>query len=149
MAQFEIRAGGPFDARGVAPILAAMLGRSVDGGLIEALNTNLLRLLQTPGAAFLVAEDSQERVLGFASLWTRWGLLDDKPSGLIDRIIVHPQFLHTAVSSALLEQALGACQAMGCGLVELVLTAESTVDSKAVEGLGFRPVGARYLLEVL
>jgi hypothetical protein len=38
---------------------------------------------------------------------------------------------------------------MGCGSVELVLTAESTVDKTALEGFGFEEQGKRYYLEVM
>ena len=145
-----MRVGSPSDGGRIAPILAALLGRPrLDSSIVEGLNTNLLRLLQTPGATLLVAEDDDGAVLGFASVWTRWGLLDDKPSGLVDRIVVRPSHQQTAVSSALLEQALGACQAMGCGTVELVLTPESTVDRGALTGFGFEEQGRRYLLEVM
>ena len=150
VAEFIIRVGTPSDARRIAPILAEILSRPrLDDGVIEALNTNLLRLLQTPGSTLIVAEGDDGRLLGFASIWTRWGLLDQGPSGLVDRIVVRPSHADTAVSSALLEQALGACQAMGCGSVELVLTAESTVDQGAIEGFGFQAQGKRYYLEIL
>jgi ribosomal protein S18 acetylase RimI-like enzyme len=78
-----------------------------------------------------------------------WGILDQNPSGLIDRIVVRPSYRDKTVSSALLEQALGACQAMGCGSVELVLTPESTVDIGALQGFGFEEQGKRYYLEIL
>ncbi len=150
VAEFSVRVGAPSDAKLIAPILAELLGRPrLDDGIIESLNTNMLRLLQSPGATLLVAQADDGRVLGFASLWTRWGLLDDKPSGLVDRIVVRPSHRDTAVSSALLEQALGACQAMGCGSVELVLTPESTVDQGALEGFGFQQVGKRFFVEVM
>jgi ribosomal protein S18 acetylase RimI-like enzyme len=150
VAEFTVRAGTPSDARRIAPILAEILRRPrLDDGVIEALNTNLLRLLQTPGSTLIVAEGEDGGLLGFASIWTRWGLLDQGPSGLVDRIVVRPSHRDTAVSSALLEQALGACQAMGCGSVELVLTAESTVDRGTLEGFGFEEQGKRYYLEIL
>lgn len=150
MAEFSIRVGAPSDARGVAPILAELLRRpKLEDSIVEALNTNLLRLLQTPGATLLVAEDPQGRLLGFASVWTRWGLLDQAPSGLVDRIVVRPSLEATTVSAALLEQALGACQAMGCGSIELVLTPESTIAREALDGFGFQEQGRRYHAEIL
>lgn len=150
MPEFSVRVGAPSDARAIAPVLAELLGRPrLEEGVVEGLNTNLMRLLQTPGATLLVAEDASGRLLGFASVWTRWGLLDQSPSGLVDRIVVRPAYRETAVSSALLEQALGACQAMGCGSIELVLTPESTVDRGALEGFGFEEQGKRYYLEVM
>jgi ribosomal protein S18 acetylase RimI-like enzyme len=150
MPEFAVRVATPSDARGLAPILADLLGRPrLEPGVVEGLNTNLLRLLQTPGATLLVAEGDEGRLLGFVSVWTRWGLLDESPAGLIDRIVVRPAYRATSVPSALLEQALGACQALGCGTVDLVLTAESTVDLGALEGFGFQEFGRRYVLEVM
>lgn len=150
MAEFSIRVGAPSDARGIAPILAELLGRPrLEDSIIEALNTNMLRLLQTPGATLLIAEGPDGRLLGFASVWTRWGLLDQGPSGLVDRVVVRPSHRDTTVSAALLEQALGACQAMGCGSVELVLTPESTIAREALDGFGFQEQGRRYHVDIL
>jgi ribosomal protein S18 acetylase RimI-like enzyme len=146
---FAVRVGTPSDAKLIAPILAELLKRpNLEEGVLAGLNTNLLRMLQTPGSTLLVAEHDNGQLLGFASLWTRWGVLDSAPSGLIDRIVVRPSVRDTSVASALLEQALGACQGMGCQSVDLVLTPESTVDNGALEGFGFKEFGRRYYLEV-
>jgi ribosomal protein S18 acetylase RimI-like enzyme len=150
MTGFTVRAGAPSDARLIAPVLAEILGRrSLEDSIVEALNTNLLRVLSTPGTTLLVAEAPDGSLLGFASVWTRWGVLDQSPSGLVDRIVVRPNARASTVPSALLEQAVGACQAMGCGSVELVLTPESTVHPPALEGFGFAQQGERYILEIL
>jgi GNAT superfamily N-acetyltransferase len=150
MREFTVRVGTPSDASGLAPVLAELLKRPrLDEGTLAALNTNVLRLLQTQGATFLVAEAPNGALLGFASLFVRWGLLDQAPMGLIDRVVVRPSVRDSSVSSALLEQALGACQGMGCGSVDLVLTLESTVDLGTLEGFGFKELGKRYNLEIL
>jgi GNAT superfamily N-acetyltransferase len=147
---FVIRVGTPSDGARIAPILAELLNKpKLESTVIEGLNTNMLRLLQTPGSTLIVAQADDGSLLGFATLWTRWGILDQTMSGLVDRIVVRPSYRDKTVSSALLEQALGACQAMGCGSVELVLTAESTVDKTALEGFGFEEQGKRYYLEVM
>ena len=147
---YAVRVGTPSDAIGIAPILAELLGKSsLEDGVIAGLNTNLLRLLQTPGSTLLVAQHDDGSLMGFASLWTRWGVLDSAPSGLIDRIVVRPSLRDSSVASALLEQALGACQGMGCASIDLVLTSESTVDIGALEGFGFKELGRRYYLEVM
>jgi ribosomal protein S18 acetylase RimI-like enzyme len=147
---FVVRVGTPSDAKRIAPILAELLNRSkLEESVEAALNTNLLRMLQTPGSTLLVAEHDDGRLLGFSSLWTRWGVLDSAPSGLIDRIVVRPSVRDSSVASALLEQALGACQGMGCSSVDLVLTQESTVDRGALEGFGFKELGKRFYLEVM
>ncbi len=150
MREFSVRVGAPSDASGLAPILAELLRQpQLEEGVIAALNTNMLRLLQTPGATLLVAEAPNGAILGFASLWVRWGVFDQTPNGLIDRIVVRPSVRESSVSSALLEQALGACQGMGCASVDLVLTPESTVDKGALEGFGFAELGKRYHLEIM
>ncbi len=149
MNAFSVRVAAPSDAKKIAPILAELLGKKMlANNVLESLNTNLLRLLQTPGATLLLAENDAGETLGFVSVWTRWGLLDDKLSGLIDRVVVRPSVRQSSVSSALLEQAMGACQALGCGSVELVLTPESTVDVSALQGFGFEEMGRRYFLEI-
>jgi ribosomal protein S18 acetylase RimI-like enzyme len=150
MREYTVRVGTPSDAAGLAPVLAELLKRPrLDDGVLAALNTNVLRLLQTQGATFLVAEAPNGVLLGFASLFVRWGLLDQAPNGLIDRIVVRPSVRDSSVASALLEQALGACQGMGCSSVDLVLTLESTADKGTLEGFGFKELGKRYTLEVM
>jgi ribosomal protein S18 acetylase RimI-like enzyme len=147
---YAVRVGTPGDAKLIAPILAELLNRPrLEAEVEAALNTNLLRMLQTPGSTLLVAQRDDGNLMGFASLWTRWGVLDSAPSGLIDRIVVRPSVRDSSVASALLEQALGACQGMGCSSVDLVLTQESTVDRGALEGFGFQEVGKRFYLEVM
>jgi ribosomal protein S18 acetylase RimI-like enzyme len=147
---FAVRVGTPGDAKLIAPILAELLNRpKLEESVEAALNTNLLRMLQTPGSTLLVAEHDDGRLLGFSSIWTRWGVLDSAPTGLVDRIVVRPSVRDSSVASALLEQALGACQGMGCSSVDLVLTQESTVDKGALEGFGFKELGKRFYLEVM
>jgi GNAT superfamily N-acetyltransferase len=150
--EFVVRVAAPSDARALAPILAELLRRPrLDDSLVEALNGNLLRLLQTPGATLLVAETATDSkvLLGFVSVWTRWGLFDQAPVGLVDRLVVRPSQRQSAVSAALLEQALGACQAMGCSGIDVVLTAESTINTEVLAGFGFIPQGERYFLEIM
>ena len=120
---FSVRAARPADHGALAGLLAELLGEpGLASELRGALNTTLLRLLSQPGTALLVAERVNEEkeakgesgLLGFVSLWTRWGLFDDAPGGLIDRLVVRRGWEGSAVPHALLEQALGACQALGC-----------------------------------
>lgn len=149
MSEFVIRSGEPLDGAKLAPILAEILGRNdLEDEVIEGLNTNLLRLFQTPGATLIVAENEQG-LLGFASIWTRWGVFDENPSGIIDRIVVKPSYETTAVPHALLEQAIGACQGMGCGNIDVILSAESTLLEDSLAKFGFEQQGKRYFLEIL
>ena len=149
---FSVRAARPADYRHIAGLLAELLDRpDLTEELGRALNTNLLRLLSNPGTTLLVAQtQSPTELIGFVSLWTRWGLLDDAPSALIDRLVVAKAWQPTAVPHALLEQALGACTAVGCASVEFVPAAGSLVPGDALEGFGFQPIAAgRFGLELL
>ncbi len=136
---FSVRAARPVDHKALAGLLAELLGElELAGDLEGALNTNLLRLLSQPGTALLVAEGETGRgLLGFVSLWTRWGLFDDAPGGLIDRLVVRRGWEGSAVPHALLEQALGACQALGCGEVTFLPTEDSLVPERALLTVGF------------
>ncbi len=151
MTTFSVRAARPADHPGLAEILAELLSRQdLTEALTAALNTNLLKFLSTPGTALLVAEDEEKKLLGFVSLWSRWGILDQTPSGHIDRVVVRRDFRETSVAHALLEQALGACQALGCGGVEFVPAEGSMIPEDAIATLGFSPVATgRYLLEIV
>ena len=150
---FSVRAARPTDYLGVAGLLAELLDRpELTEELGRALNTNLLRLLSNPGTTLLVAQTQspEAELVGFVSLWTRWGLLDDAPSGLIDRLVVAKTWQGSAVPHALLEQALGACAAVGCASVEFVPAAGSLVPEAALAGFGFETVAAgRFDLELL
>ncbi len=149
MSGFSIRAARPADHRALAALLAELLERpQLTAGLESALNTNLLRLLSSPGSALLVAE-GEEGILGFVSLWTRWGLYDQAPAGFIDRIVVRAAWQDSAVPYALLEQALGACQAMGCSEVEFVPAEGSLEPEAALKAFGFERTESRYSLTVL
>ena len=149
---FSVRAARPADYLGIAALLAELLGRSeLTEELGRALNTNLLRLLSNPGTTLLVAEtENPTDLIGFVSLWTRWGLLDDAPSALIGSLVVARAWGGSAAPHALLEQALGACTAVGCASVEFVPAEGSLVPQEALEGFGFQSVAAgRFALELL
>ena len=148
-----MRAARPADHKALAGLLAELLGQpELTGALTGALNTNLLRLLSQPGTALLIAEGEggAEEILGCVSLWTRWGLFDDAPSGFIDRLVVRRGWEGSAVPHALLEQALGACQALGCGEVTFLPAEDSLVPREALEAVGFSPTGQEsYLVSIL
>lgn len=149
MSPFHVRVAQPADHHALARVLADLLGRPELGqSLSSALNTNLLRLLSQPGASLLVAE-GEDDLLGLVSLWTRWGLFDDAPIGLIDRLVVRAAWQETAVPPALLEQAVGACSAMGCRHIEMAPTEDSLVPLEALERFGFIRKGGRFGLELL
>lgn len=140
MRSFAVRAARPLDHPSLAALLAELLERpDLSAELATALNTNLLRLLSTPGASLLVAESDDATVIGFVSLWSRWGLLDEAPSGLIDRIVVRSAYHDSSAPYALLEQAIGACEALGCTSVMFVPAQGSLVPREGLEHFGFTP----------
>ncbi len=147
MRSFAVRAARPSDHTGLAALLAELLDRpDLTPELASALNTNLLRMLSTPGTSLLVAEDDTSRddaaepqVIGFVSLWSRWGLLDEAPSGWIDRIVVRSSYQESSAPYALLEQAIGACEALGCTSVAFVPAEGSLVPHEGLARFGFVP----------
>ncbi len=146
MQTFVIRVARPADYNGLANLLAELLGEaSLALELQSALNTNLLRLLSTPGTTMLVAEQ-EKSILGFISLWSYWGLFDDAPTGTIDRLIVKSDWQESSVPQALVEQALGACQAMGCSSLKISPTEESMVPKEVLKEFGFKSLGNAYFL---
>jgi N-acetylglutamate synthase-like GNAT family acetyltransferase len=122
----SVRVARPQDAVGLAQLLAELLGQPLSPALKSALNTNLLRLLSSPGHTLLIAESSTQ-LAGFISCWTRWGLFDDGPVGCIDQVVIGEKWQASSVSHALLEQAMGACQALGCKELEVSLS-EGSLD---------------------
>jgi GNAT superfamily N-acetyltransferase len=148
---FSVRAARPADHRALAGILAELLGREDLGeALATALNTNLLKFLSHPGTTLLLAEADDGTVLGFVSLWSRWGVLEDAPTATIDRLLIRPDPGAKAVAFALLEQALGASQALGCTLVEFSPSEDSAVPEEALARFGFKvSVLRHYTLDLL
>jgi len=122
--------------------------------LANALNTNLLRLLSTPGTTLLVAEEEEQTtesttdVIGFVSLYSYWGLLDDAPSALLDRIVVAQRYQASSVVAALLEQAVGACQAMGCSEIDFAASEGSLIPADVLGKMGFEEKANCFSLEI-
>lgn len=149
MPSFAVRAARPADHPALAGLLSELLSRPLSAEVAAALNTNLLRVLSTPGSSLLVAEGEDAALLGFVSLWTRWSLFEQAPAGVVDCLIVARAHQASAVPQALLEQALGACQALGCTRVEFVPTEASLIPREALEGFGFARLAERFGLELL
>lgn len=170
MSSFIVRVARPSDYQSLADLLAELLGYSNSGysdsntsdasnneslttELANALNTNLLRLLSTPGTTLLVAqEEGQDNestgVIGFVSLYSYWGLLDDSPSALLDRVVVAKRYQASSVVAALLEQAVGACQAMGCSQVQFIAAEGSLVPTDVLGKMGFEEKENCHFLEI-
>ena len=148
---FSVRAARPADHKALAGILAELLERQeLTDALAAALNTNLLKFLSHPGTTLLLAEADDGRILGFVSLWTHWGIFDDAPTATIDRLLVRPGSSAKTVPLALLEQALGAGQALGCTRVEFSPSEDSVVPEEALEQFGFEKSALRrYTLDIL
>ena len=147
-ATFTIRVAKPADHSALGELLAQLLDKvSLALELKSALNTNLLRLLSTPGTTILVAENDKS-ILGFISLWSYWGLFDDAPTGIIERLVVHTNWQASSVPQALLEQALGVCQAMGCSSLKVLSTEESFLPKELLAEFGFESLGSSYSLNI-
>lgn len=167
---YSVRVARPTDYQALAGLLAELLGHSnIKDDLANALNTNLLRLLSTPGTTLLVAEQlvaeqlvaeqlvaeqlvaeeaGSSSVIGFISLYSYWGLLDDAPSALLDRVVVSKAYQTTSVAAALLEQGVGACQAMGCSEIKFVAAEGSLMPTEILEKMGFIAQAESFLLEI-
>lgn len=148
MSSYIVRVARPSDYQALAGLLAELLGQSnIKDELANALNTNLLRLLSTPGTTLLVAqedneddkatENSGQDVIGFISLYSYWGLLDDAPNALLDRVVVAQRYQSSSVVAALLEQGVGACQAMGCSQIQFIAAEGSLTPKETLEKMGF------------
>ena len=159
MSSYIVRVARPSDYQALAGLLAELLGQSnIKDDLANALNTNLLRLLSTPGTTLLVAQEespddtpdtaSEEKapnaldntgqdVIGFISLFSYWGLLDDAPNALLDRVVVAQRYQSSSVVAALLEQGVGACQAMGCSQIQFIAAEGSLNPKETLEKMGF------------
>jgi N-acetylglutamate synthase-like GNAT family acetyltransferase len=147
---FTVRAATPRDATGMLRLIAALGVDPAQLGEAEqtAFNTNLLRALSTPGCTVLVAE-GEGRVLGAITVWTRTGLFNTGPTGLLDQLVVDPAFADSAVAAALVEQGIGACQALGCHEVQAVLADHDQTQRELLAHFGFEATGAGFALRVL
>lgn len=168
MSSYVVRVARPSDYQALAGLLAELLGYSntaddqateLSSELANALNTNLLRLLSTPGTTLLVAQEEKQDdapvgdapmddVIGFISLFSYWGLLDDAPSALLDRVVVAQRYQASSVVAALLEQGVGACQAMGCSRIQFIAAEGSLTPKDTLEKMGFQEQENCFYLEI-
>lgn len=145
-----MRAATPRDAPGMLRLIAAL---GVDpAGLGEAeqtaFNTNLLRALSTPGCTVLVAED-EGRILGAITVWSRTGLFNTGPTGLLEHLVVDPALAESAVAAALIEQGIGACQALGCHEVQAMPAGDDSSQRALLARFGFAEAGVGLVLRIL
>ena len=145
-----VRAATPRDAPGLLRLIAALgvdparLGESEQ----TAFNTNLLRALSTPGCTVLVA-DSGGRILGAITIWSRTGLFNTGPTGLLDHLVVDPDLAESAIAAALIEQGIGACQALGCHEVQAIPASHDSSQRALLARFGFEEAGVGLTLRVL
>jgi len=131
--------------------LIAVLG--VDPGTLGeaeqiAFNSNLIRALSNPGCTVLVAE-GEGRILGAITIWSRTGLFNAGPTGLLEDLVVDPALRESAVAGALIEQGVGACQALGCHEVQVVASNLDRAQQDLLAAFGFQPAGVGLTLRVL
>ena len=115
---------------------------------LTAFNTNLVRALSTPGGTVLVAE-GEGRILGAITIWSRTGLFNTGPTGLLEHLVVDPALAETAVAAALVEQGIGACQALGCLEVQAVPAGDDSAQRALLARFGFAEAGVGMALRIL
>jgi ribosomal protein S18 acetylase RimI-like enzyme len=108
------------DLPAVRPLIAALIAALDDpsGFDIDRAMESCRALLGRPGHALLAARIGQP-VCGFLHLTTRQSILHDRPTGLIDELVVSREFRGQGVGRLLIAAALDRCRVLGCCEVEV------------------------------
>jgi ribosomal protein S18 acetylase RimI-like enzyme len=108
------------DLPAVRPLIATLIAALDDpsGFDVDRAIEGCRALLDRPGHTLLVARTG-DTVCGFLHLTTRQSILHDRPTGLIDELVVGREFRGQGVGRLLIAAALDRARVLGCCEVEV------------------------------
>jgi GNAT superfamily N-acetyltransferase len=108
------------DLPALRPLIAELIAALDDpsGFEVDRAMESCRALLGLPEHA-LLASRTGEMVSGFLHLSTRQSILHDRPTGLIDELVVGREFRGQGVGRLLIAAALDRCRVLGCCEVEV------------------------------
>lgn len=108
------------DLPAIRPLIAELMETLEDpsGFDLERAMENCRALLGRPDHALLLAW-IEGTACGFVHLTTRQSILHDRPTGLIDELVVAREFRGQGVGRLLIDAAVARCRDLGCCEVEV------------------------------
>ena len=101
---------------------------NIEGINPEKLAGNCGRLLKNDNSFLLVAEHEQY-IVGFLNFTIRWTALADRPSGLIDELVVAKEYRGKGIGQMLVKAAEEKCRQLKCSEIE-VATEKSNLAAR-------------------
>jgi ribosomal protein S18 acetylase RimI-like enzyme len=127
----------------VAELIAA-LGEPSGFDLDRAME-NCRALLGRPDHVLLLARIGGT-ACGFAHLTTRQSILHDRPTGLIDELVVAREFRGQGIGRLLIDAAIGRCRDLGCCEVEVSTETSNIHAQEFYRKCGFDDEGVLFEL---
>jgi ribosomal protein S18 acetylase RimI-like enzyme len=108
------------DLPAIRPLIAELVEAMEDsaGFDLDRAMENCRVLLGRPDHALLLAQ-IEGTACGFVHLTTRQSILHDRPSGLIEELVVSREFRGQGIGRLLMDAAIGRCLDIGCCEVEV------------------------------
>jgi ribosomal protein S18 acetylase RimI-like enzyme len=135
------------DLPAVRPLIAELIAALDDSSGFDAGRAmeNCRALLGTPGHTLLAARIG-ETVCGFLHLTTRQSILHDRPTSLIDELVIAREFRGQGIGRLLMAAALDRCRALGCCEVEVSTETANREAQEFYRRCGFDSEGVLFEL---
>jgi ribosomal protein S18 acetylase RimI-like enzyme len=137
------------DLPAIRPLLAELIATLDDpsGFNVDRAMENCRVLLGRPDHHLMLAR-SQGLACGFVHLTTRQSILHDRPSGLIDELVVARDFRGQSIGRLLMDAAIGRCRDLGCCEVEVSTESSNRRAQEFYRKRGFSDEGVLFELHV-
>jgi ribosomal protein S18 acetylase RimI-like enzyme len=133
----------------IRPLIAELIATLDDpsGFDVDRAMENCRALLERPDHHLLLAR-SQGVVCGLVHLTTRQSILHDRPSGLIDELVVARDFRGQGIGRLLLDAAVSRCRDLGCCEVEVSTESANRRAQEFYRKRGFSDEGVLFELHL-
>jgi ribosomal protein S18 acetylase RimI-like enzyme len=138
---------GETDLPAIRPLIAALIAALDDpsGFDLDRAMENCRTLLGRPDHHLMVAQ-IRGVPCGFLHLTTRQSLLHDRPSGLIDELVVSQPFRGQGIGRLLMDAAIDQCRDLGCCEVEVSTETSNRQAQDFYHKCGFSDEGVLFEL---
>lgn len=135
------------DVPAIRPLVAELIATLDDPSEFDGDRAmeNCQALLGRPEHALLAARTG-ETVCGFLHLTTRQSILHDRPTGLIDELVVGWEFRGQGIGALLMDAAIDLCRDLGCCEVEVSTESSNRRAQRFYRKRGFSDEGVLFEL---
>jgi len=137
------------DLPAIRPLLAELIATLDDssGFDVDRAMENCRALLARPDHHLMLAR-CQGLACGFVHLTTRQSILHDRPSGVIDELVVSRDFRGQGIGRLLMDAAVGRCRDLGCCEVEVSTESANRRAQEFYRKRGFSDEGVLFELHL-